>query len=267
VTDSSITTHYQERKPSIWPLFAAPIAAIIFYGGLNGAFLNSLEYVVGQPAEIGEVILSRQDRKWGTHWVYRVIAEGASLAYGTFIAAGIARERARAGGIIGGLAISAVYAIMFGLMWYYDVTTGEPWYQDVLSILLVLSAPLIGFLVSETAEEISTSAPAGFAGIPRAHFLWLWIISYLYALGLIAPIAHIMTTAGEVGFVYLLQAIPVLVLAVPLYYGLQLLAGTLAINWHVAIRQLVGSIVLVGGLAIGMAIQVGLAFLASGGSH
>ena len=64
-----------------------------------------------------------------------------------------------------------------------DYVMREPWYQYVIDGLLVIGCPLIGFYAAEAAREINDSQPAGFAGINRLHFLWLWLAAYLYALG------------------------------------------------------------------------------------
>ena len=46
--DRPSSTPYRPHKAPIWPLFAAPFAAIFYYFSLEDAFLKSLEYVVGE---------------------------------------------------------------------------------------------------------------------------------------------------------------------------------------------------------------------------
>ena len=123
---------------------------------------------------------------------------------------------------------------------------------------MVFAAPLIGFAVGDIAEEISTSAPKGFAGIPRVHFLWFWLLVNAYALGLIAPIMRLFDGPFDeyrslvAAFVQRGLLIPVLIYAIPLYFALRLLSGSSANTWHPAFRQIAGIALLIGGLVIGI---------------
>src|ERR1700719_3335861 len=91
------------RAP-IWPLVLAPLAAGVYYLALRQGFALSLGSVVYDASDVAS--LEWDAPKWGSHWLYRSFAEIVSVLFGTFIAAGLAQQRAKLGGIIGGLAIS-----------------------------------------------------------------------------------------------------------------------------------------------------------------
>src|SRR5260370_35405269 len=95
---------------------------------------------------------------WGSHWFYRLLAEAASLAFGTFVAAGLARDREKPAAIIGGLTVSAFYLLrlsflLFAYM-YLDPEAyrlNEPQSQYIVDALVMIAAPLIGAGISHTA--------------------------------------------------------------------------------------------------------------------
>ena len=55
----------------------------------------------------------------------------------------------------------------------------------------------------------------------------------------------------------LVHAVPMLVVAVPLYYGLKILRGEHGGTMPPAARNFVGALVLIGGLVVGFAVQMG----------
>ena len=162
----------------VWPLWIAPLVAGIYYFALWGAFEHSIGGVVFDASDID--INNAAAPQWGSHWIYRAFAEIISLAFGTFIAAGVARQRAKAAALIGALAISLIYCLRTGawLFIYFNSTAYEPiepWPQHLVEAGVVIAAPLIGFAVSTLAVELNGPKTVGFAGINRLHFLWLWI--------------------------------------------------------------------------------------------
>ena len=112
----------------------------------------------------------------------------------------------------------------------------------------------------ESATDMHRSA-RGVGEIARLHFLWLWIVAYFYALGLISPVGR-MYAASDVGIIaiaitLLINGIPAAALLVPAYYGLALLAGHHGESMHPAGRNLIGVLVLMSGFALGAVIQLG----------
>src|SRR5271163_2904670 len=91
-----------------WPLVAAPVVGLVYYLASWSAFVTAMvDIVVFSRSELdqrhgGAVV-------WGTHWVYRLLAEGISIAFATFVAGGMARERATTAALIGGLGISLLW--------------------------------------------------------------------------------------------------------------------------------------------------------------
>jgi hypothetical protein len=137
----------------------------------------------------------------------------------------------------------------------------EPWYQHAIDALTVVAAPLVGVFVAEPAEEMHRDSPRGVGGVNRLHFIWLWIIVYFYALGLITPVARIYGM-GEPNIVktiitLLINGIPAATLAIPGYYGMAFLAGHHGDTMHPAGRNMVGALVLIFGFVVGAAVQFG----------
>jgi hypothetical protein len=137
----------------------------------------------------------------------------------------------------------------------------DPWYQYVINGILVFAAPVIAFTTAEHIEDMHSQEP-GLAGINRWHFLWLWIPAYFYALAMIAPLARFYSVQMEGGIfalalVILVHAVPTFVVGVPLYYGLLILRGDHGDTMPPAARNFVGALVLIGGLIVGLAVQMG----------
>src|SRR5258706_4402605 len=138
------------RRAPIWPLIVAPFACFVYYILLRFAFVQSIEGTFG-AASISEGlndIVSQPN--WGTHWVYRGIAEYISITVAVFIAGGLARGRALSGAIVGASPISLFYLIRLGLLfhaWKYmdpdDWSMNDPWYQYVIDGILAFAAPII----------------------------------------------------------------------------------------------------------------------------
>lgn len=265
----STTTVGALRRAPIWPLLVAPLVAGAYYLALKAAFITSIDATVGTTA-ISQIELSDlAAQQWGSHWIYRVVAEVISVGFATFVSAGLARGRERVAAITGGATIALVFLVGTVLTIYVqiyradDYVMRDPWYQHVIDELLVIGCPLIGFHVAEAAHEINDSQPIGFAGINRLHFLWLWLAAYWYALGLITPIArHYMLEATIPGVITILgdmivNGIPAIALLIPAYFGVALLAGHRGATLHPIIRNLLGTVVLIGGFVIGAAFEVG----------
>jgi hypothetical protein len=148
-----------------------------------------MRFVVEAPSGLSGWIPT-SEMAWDTHWFYRLIAEAGSIGGATFIAAGLARERGRAGGVLGGLGIAAVVGFVAYVTYVLQVpeSLDEPWYQDYVTMVVPLVSPVIGFFVGELAKEVSTSKPSGLAGVQRLHFIWLWLPIWFYSLLLISPV-------------------------------------------------------------------------------
>jgi len=169
-----------------WPLIVAPLVGFVYYVALREAFATAIREVVWDIADLTANHLGNIPM-WGTHWLYRSIAEVTSVAFGTFVAGSIARERARAAAIVAGCTISIVYILRFVvLIWALDRgdLLVDPWYQVFVDGAVIMVAPVIGYGVG----TIELSQANGFAALPRAHFLWLWIPSFLYGRSLVGPI-------------------------------------------------------------------------------
>ena len=63
--------------PPLWPLFVAPFAGLVYYLVLFLAFLDAMRKVV-DTTDVEVLGLS-----WGHHWIYRILAEGVSVSFGT----------------------------------------------------------------------------------------------------------------------------------------------------------------------------------------
>lgn len=248
----------------IWPVLAAPFVAGIYYVALRWGFERSIEPAFGTFTvnSLGDVT----DPIWGSHWAYRIVAELISVSFGTFIAAGLARGRERTAGIIGGCSISLVFLIgtagvlyirlfMYPENWKFT----EPWYQYVIDVGMVIGCPISGVQAADAAREINSDTPTGFAGINRFHFLWLWFIAFLYALGLITPLtghfvsmsinSSLFAIVGDI----MVDGIPAAALLIPGYFGLALLCGRKGTSLRPLLRNLFAIIVLVVGLLVGVA--------------
>jgi hypothetical protein len=257
-----------DKRAPIWPLVVAPFACLLYYILLRTAFIQSIEGTFGE-ARISEGVNDIISQPlWSTHWFYRGAAEYISITVAVFVAGGLARGRARAGAILGASAISIFYILSVGYLlydWKYvdpDAwTLADPWYQYVINGILIFAAPAIAFSTAEYIEEAHRNEP-GLAGINRWHFLWLWIPTYFYAMGMIGPLTRFyeVQAGGSIlalAMVILVHAVPTLIVAVPLYYGLLILRGDHGSTMPSAARNFVGALVLIGGLVVGGAVQFG----------
>lgn len=247
------------KTGTIWPLIFAPFVGVIYYLTFQSAFLQSMDYVKTTQDQVQLIFrdfwIPTAELIWGERWIYRLFAEGSSIALATFISGGIARERARTGAILGGIAVALLASVGAFAIFVLGGTVAaiEPWYQNWITASLIVAAPFIGWIIGEYAREISTATEKGFVGVPRGHFVWLWIIFWFYALSLIAPIINLYLYYWDnphgIGTVFggILRGIPILAYGAPLYFGLLILSGERLANWNSAIRQICGVVTLVGG--------------------
>jgi hypothetical protein len=254
------------KRAPIWPVIIAPLVAGVYYLAVKLAFAQSIISVLGQTASIDIDLSDLARPQWGSHWVYRAVAEAISIACATFVAAGIARGRELAAAIVGGCTISIGFALKLALLfigWKYldadDFSAPEPWYQYMIDFAMLGAAPLIGIYVTEAARDQNEQEPRGFAGMNRWHFLWLWIPTFWYAVGLITPLSRFYSLP-EPSIVtsvltFIVNFIPAAAVAIPGYYGMALLAGHHGDTMHPAGRNLVGVLVLIFGFMVGAAIQ------------
>ena len=252
----------------MWPVLVAPIVAGIYYLPIKLAFAQSIVSVLGR-SDFFDLTTPR----WGPHWVYHAAAEVIAIGFGTFIAAGLAFGRERTAAITGGCTISLGFIGKLAIT-YFDwkhqgadtLVVLEPWYQYAIDAATIFAAPFIGAFVAEAAEQMHRDTPGGFGGINRLHFLWLWLVVYWYALGLITPIARYYAHQDEnvitIVIVVLINAIPAAAIAVPGYYGITFLAGRHGETMHPAGRNLVGILVLIFGFLVGVVIQEGWYWIA-----
>jgi hypothetical protein len=252
------------RTP-IWPVLTAPLIALVYYAALKIPFAQSIASALGSSVTVDVSPGDLTKAQWGSHWVYRIVAETCSIALATFVAAGLARGREQKAGIASGVAISLLLfvtvATALGLIDSAGDLVPEPWYQHLITGVVVLFAPIIGMLASEQSRTLNARNAFGFCAINRFHFLWLWLAVYFYASDLVGPIARIVTRPETIiSSLLILALVGILaaVLIIPGFYGLALLSGHKGDKLHPAIRNLLGVIVLVAGFLIGDAIQTGL---------
>ena|ERR1700732_3358739 len=193
---SQVTKSRSDGTSALWPLFLAPFVAVLYYLALRNAFAVSISRVVFDASDVN--FFDAASPTWGTHWIYRIVAEAASLAFGTFVAGGIAQRRESLGAIIGALGISILYfARIAGVLYvrrfakWEGYEAIEPWYQYVIDGAIIFSAPFVGVAMSAPAAELNGPNPVGFGGINRLHFLWLWLAAGMYATGIISPLLNL----------------------------------------------------------------------------
>jgi hypothetical protein len=131
------------RDP-VWPVWVAPLVAGVYYLALRGAFAYSVGGVVFDASDVN--LNDMAAPQWGSHWIYRTLAEIGSLAFGTFVAAGIARQRAKAAAITGAIAISIVYFLRTAFWLYIALfdsrwETIEPWPQHLVEAGIIIGGP------------------------------------------------------------------------------------------------------------------------------
>ena len=245
-----------QLKAAVWPILIAPLAAGVYYLAVKLAFSQSIVPVMGRSDFLD---LPR----WGSNWTFRIAAEVIAVSVGTFIAASLARGRERVAAIVGGCTISLGFALKLWLL-YSDPDESfpsEPWYQYAIDAGTIVAAPLVALFVAEPTEELHRTSSRGVGGVNRLHFIWLWVVTYFYALGLITPVARIYGM-GETNIIktiitLLINGIPAAALAIPGYYGMAFLAGHHGDTMHPAGRNMVGALVLVFGFIVGAAIEFG----------
>lgn len=113
------------RRAPIWTVIIAPLAAGVYYLVLKSAFAQSIISVMGKTGATDIDLSALADPQWGSHWFYRGVAEVASVAFGAFVVAGLARGREFAAAVTGACAISFCFIVNLGFMsviWYH----GEP---------------------------------------------------------------------------------------------------------------------------------------------
>jgi hypothetical protein len=244
---------------SRWPVLVAPIVAGVYYLAIKTAFAESIVSVLGR-SDFFDLLY------WGSHWVFRVVAEVIAVGFGTFVAAGLATGYERVAAIAGGCTIALGFAVKLVLAYVVwkdsdpdTLVSLEPWYQRVIDVAMVIAAPIIGSYVCEAAEQMHHDTPSGFGGINRFHFLWLWFAAYCYALGLITPVARYYAHQDENTLasiiLLLINGIPAAAIAIPGYYGIALLAGHHGYTMHAAGRNLIGVLVLIFGFLVGIAAE------------
>jgi len=267
MTTSQVASPTVQRAP-IWPLLVAPVIAGVYYVALRAAFAVALPSVVFDASDID--LNDVASPHWGTHWIYRIFAEVSSLAFGTFVAAGIARERGRQAAIIGGLAISLFYLTRNAGLFYFVFLTAsgeesiEPWYQTALEVPIILGAPFLGAAMSHSSDALN-SKRTGFSGINRLHFLWLWVPTDAYAGRMIAPVIHLwlfgfIEREGGNRISDFMQTViiglPILVYWIPIVWGLEALAhANEASGWRRAVLNIVDSTIIIIGFFVASVIQ------------
>jgi hypothetical protein len=102
-SETSTAIKSTSRAP-IWPVLIAPLVAFVYYFSAKTPFIID----VGGFSSNDTI-----EAQWGSYSVYRIIMEVCSIAIATFVAAGLARGRERAGGIISGITISLWFASFY----------------------------------------------------------------------------------------------------------------------------------------------------------
>jgi hypothetical protein len=254
------------KRAPLWPLLLAPIIGIVYYFALKLAFVMSLDSAVGEvgpgASEVGLGGFSQ-----GPHWIYRAFGELCSVCLAAYLAAGLARGRSAAAGIIAGCTIS-LFPLSLGIYFavarqasLWDILAANPWYQSCIDSLVIVGSPYVGFKASEIARDVVRANPVGFDGVNRLHLLWLWIAVLCYGIGLIGPFVRTYSRqwsfgpdgAGEL-VVTLITTMP---LFIPAYYGLGLLSRRTGAGLNPVARNALGVLVLVVGFAVGAAMQHG----------
>ncbi len=266
------------RGTTIWPLVLAPLVTGVYYWALRRGFSLSLPSVVSDASDVNPSVLGAPT--WGTHWLYRAFAEAVSVPFGIFIAAGIAREKAKIAGIIGGLSISLFYLLRnlfvlyaaFYLQPYLqskNFQLTEPWYQHVIEGFIIIGAALLGFTIGEAMKETASKNPQGFIGINRLHFLWLWLAVVFYSWGIIAPLLNAwigMNVSGSLGFLpfgtmldivlpVIVYGLPVGAYIFPLSWGMKVLAHES--SWSPRMDNIIGPVILI----VGWFLATGIVFV------
>jgi hypothetical protein len=255
-----------------WPLFIAPIVGLVYYLAMRNAFITAIGDVVLDTSDL-DITPDAAPTKWATHWIYHLIAEAVSVAFGAFLSGGMARDRAAMAGLIGGFGISLAWTAYLAIILFghyslpgFDDQLVEPWYQYLVSGSLAVAAPVIGYLIGDATREFVTEKPTGLAGIPRAHFLWLWIPAYWYSAAMIPSVLKIYTNGllewvspFKIMFLFL---VPLACFSWALIGGLSLLSTEIGIKRPI-LKQTLGVLVLVIGWYVAFAIHYGIISIAN----
>ncbi len=139
--------------------------------------------------------------------------------------------------------------ILYALIVIRKMSYIEP--NIIITFIILLIAPVIGSFSGQIGQEVSTEDETGFAGIPRVHFLWLWLPAYWYSTALIGPIYNIFTSGIDFWFIsHIIRMIPIIAYAAPLYFGLSILSGNNMSEYNKVIRQTLGSLIILLGFWI-----------------
>lgn len=263
---SSSTT----MRAPIWPVFAAPLLAGLYYLSIRGAFTGSIVAALGADVASDIDFDDITSPVWGSHILYRLVAETISMGIAIGIAGGIARGRVFAGVMAGAGIISLGFLLRLvvpAALWMRGeidtIRMPEPWYQYVLDGMMVFAAPTIALYLRDTIEETHRKEAVGIAGIRRRHLFWMWILAYWYGLALITPLSYLYTAfTPDKGFltsalIVIVHIIPALASGIPAAVGMMLLSGRALPAWRPWAREFLGILVLVLGLVVGLAIQYG----------
>ena len=240
------------QQKGFWLSILAPIIAIIYFLQLEQAFLQSINEVVGSAKIERDLYLKpRFDvPRWGDHYIYRVISSAICVSFVTFICGGLTRTHGKLGGILGGVGISLTMGLLI-LISLRVPSAGVGIGHLVISGIVFISAPIAGAFCGEFGAQVSTENETGFAGIPRYHFLWLWIPLYWYGLALIAPISNFVFGPDSYSFlIHAIRAIPIVIYGAPLIFGIGIMSGEILEVRSGLLRQILGPVVLVGGLLV-----------------
>jgi hypothetical protein len=248
-----------------WPLFLAPLVGLIYYLAICGAFQTAIGDVVPNTGDL-DISPDAAPTKWASHWIYRLIAEAAAVTFATFIAGGLARQRAQISGLIGGFGVTLYWTVYLTIVILAQATLQsseifEPWYQYVIGACAGVAAPIVGYSIGDKASEIAAGKPSGFAGIPRVHFLWLWFPAYWYAAAIIPSILNIYSNGllrwEPPWTIFALYVVPLTCFMLPLLGGLSLISGELGTARPI-LRQTFGVFVLIVGWYLAFAIHHGI---------
>jgi hypothetical protein len=221
------------RRAPIWPVLIAPVAALVYYLSAKIAFVVD----VGGfgPDDIIEA-------RWGSYWLYRAVMEIVSIGIGTFIAAGLARERERLAGLIGGISIALVIVTLNISIEGRDYWSNQVGFM-IADGLLIIGAPLIGFALANLAREMNGLFRVGFAGLSYLHLVWLWLLVFWYVTGLIGPTITLIKHdfGGHTFWLYrIFPLIGMMLWLLPGCYGLALLSGHKGQDRRPLIRNMLG---------------------------
>lgn len=272
MSQTAMATMPALKGPSMWPVIFAPLVALVYYLALKVAFIYSLNFAVGGAGP--ETPIARfSDIRWGTHWIYHIVAEAVSIGVAVYVASGLARGRERVAGLTAAMAISLLLAApiawFFWLMMdahslkFSQIEYREPLYQFAIEGAAIVGAPVWSRSISDIVRESNGGNRTGFDGINRLHFLWLWIPLLMYAMNIISPMTHYYTTLFQNGFGFRtifaawFVALPLACALIPMSTGLRLLSNRSSMKLPPVIRNLLGFVVIVGGVAVGTAILYG----------